>query len=109
MDSFALLEEKVRKAAALVRDLRRRNAGLEADVSEARKRTQRLEEELPELRTRVQELMKALQAAEKVPAPPPEEGRRLAAAEKELGALRQEREEVRQRIARLIETLDGLE
>jgi uncharacterized coiled-coil DUF342 family protein len=57
MDSFSLLEDKVRKAAALVRELRQRNQSLE----------------------------------------------------QELRSLRQEREEVRIRIARLIEVLDGLE
>ena len=109
MDSFALLEEKVQKAATLVRELRRRNQSLEQDAAEVRKRNQRLEEELPDLRTKVQELMKALQAAEKVPASSPEDARKLAAAEQEVKTLRQEREEVRGRIAKLVQILDGLE
>ena len=95
MDTFALLEEKVRKTAALVRDLRHRN--------------QVLEEELPKLRGRVQELLKALQAAEKGAGTSGEDARRLAAVEQDLKDLRQEREEVRVRIARLMEILDGLE
>ncbi|HUG52833.1 MAG TPA: hypothetical protein VMR21_04510 [Vicinamibacteria bacterium] len=109
MDTFALLEDRVRKAATLVRELRRRNQGLEQEAVEVRQRNQRLEEELPELRSRVQELVKALQAAEKVPASSGDDGRKLAAAERDLSALRQEREEVRVRIARLMEVLDGLE
>ena len=109
MDSFSLLEDKVRKAAALVRDLRARNASLEQELPEVRKRNQRLESELPELRTRVQELHKALEAAEKGVGEVGEDARKLAAAERELKGMKQEREEVRVRIARLIEVLDGLE
>jgi predicted nucleic acid-binding Zn-ribbon protein len=109
MDTFAVLEDKVRKAAALVRELRQRNQGLEQELPELRKRNQRLEQELPELRTRVQDLQKALLAAEKTPATSGEDARRLAATEQELKGLRQEREEVRVRIARLMEILDGLE
>jgi chromosome segregation ATPase len=116
MDTFSLLEEKVRKAADLVRDLKQRNQGFEREVPELRKRNQRLEEELPELRSRVQELQKALVAAEKTPGPSSEDARKLAASDQELkelrkdrDGLRQEREEVRVRIARLMEILDGLE
>ena len=109
MDTFALLEDKVRKAAALVRDLRQRNQKLEQELPELRKRKERLEEELPELRTRVQELQKALAAAEKIGPPSGEDARKLAASEQELKGLRQEREEVRIRIAKLMEILDGLE
>jgi chromosome segregation ATPase len=109
MDTFSLLEDKVRKAAALVRELRQRNQGLEQELPEVRKRNQRLEQELPELRTRVQELHKALEAAEKGVGDLGEDARKLAAAEQELKGLRQEREEVRLRIARLVEVLDGLE
>lgn len=116
MDSFSLLEDKVRKAADLVRELKQRNQGLEREMPELRKRNQRLEEELPDLRSRVQELQKALAAAEKGTTVAGDDTRKLAAAEQELKglkqereALRQEREEVRIRIARLVEVLDGLE
>ena len=109
MDTFSLLEDKVRKAAALVRELRQRNQSLEQELPEVRKRNQRLEQELPELRTRVQELHKALEAAEKGVGDLGEDARKLAAAEQERKGLRQEREEVRLRIARLVEVLDGLE
>jgi chromosome segregation ATPase len=116
MDTFSLLEDKVRKTADLVRELRQRNQGLEREVPELRKRNQRLEEELPDLRSRVQELQKALAAAEKGTTASGDDSRKLAAAEQELKGLkqeretlRQEREEVRVRIARLVEVLDGLE
>jgi hypothetical protein len=53
---------------------------------------------------------------EKTPAPSSDDARKaaegarkLASAEQELRSLRQEREEVRIRIARLMEVLDGLE
>jgi chromosome segregation ATPase len=77
MDTFSLLEEKVRKAASLVRELRQRNQSLEQELPEVRKRAQRLEQELPELRTRVQDLQRALQAAEKAPGPSSEDARRM--------------------------------
>ena len=109
MDTYSLLEDKVRKAAALVRDLRQRNQSLERELPEVRKRSQRLEEELPELRSRVQDLQKALVAAEKGAGASGAEAKRLAATEHELKVLRQEREEIRVRIARLMEVLDGLE
>ena len=109
MDTFSLLEDKVRKAAALVRDLKQRNQSLEREIPEVRKRSQRLEEELPELRSRVQDLQKALQEAEKGTGPSSEDVKKLTAAEQELKLLRHEREEIRVRIARLIEVLDGLE
>jgi hypothetical protein len=109
MDTFSLLEDKVRKAAALVRDLRQRNQSLERELPEVRKRSQRLEEELPELRSRVQDLQKALQAAEKGAGASSEEAKKLAVTEQELRLLRREREEIRTRIARLMEVLDGLE
>jgi predicted nucleic acid-binding Zn-ribbon protein len=118
MDTFALLEDKVRKAAALVRDLKQRNQSLERELPDLKKRNQRLEEELPELRSRVQDLQKALLAAEKVAPAPADDGlarklsaasQQLASSEQEVKSLRQEREEVRLRIARLMEILDGLE
>ena len=76
-----------------------------------------------DLRTKVQDLMKALQAAEKMPAPAPalsdddkrrlaaaeQDAKKLAAAEQDVKTLRQEREEVRIRIAKLLEVLEGLE
>ncbi len=109
MDTFSLLEDKVRKAAALVRELKQRNQSLERELPEVRKRSQRLEEELPELRSRVQDLQRALLAAEKGTGPSGEDVKKLAAAEQELKVLRHEREEIRARIAGLIEVLDGLE
>jgi septal ring factor EnvC (AmiA/AmiB activator) len=109
MDTFSLLEDKVRKAAALVRELKQSNQALERELPEVRKRSQRLEEELPELRSRVQDLQRALLAAEKGTGPSGEDVKKLTAAEQEVKVLRHEREEIRARIARLIEVLDGLE
>jgi chromosome segregation ATPase len=96
-NAFGLLEEKVRKAAELVKRLRRENKSL-AD-------------ELGGVRGQLQEAEKHLAALEKEARSAPAKGsrEREAAAEAELRALRQEREEVRRRIAGLLEILDGLE
>ena len=93
-EGFELLEEKVRKAADLVKRLRKAN--------------QDLEEERARLGTRVKEAERRLEALEKGHGSA-EEGRRREAVDEELGALRREREEIRRRLARLLEVLDGLE
>jgi uncharacterized protein involved in exopolysaccharide biosynthesis len=94
-DSFKLLEEKVKKAAELVRRLRDENHGLS--------------EELGKVRPRLQELEKSIQSLEKQRGASAEESRKLEALGSEVQRLREERVEVRQRIARLVEVLDGLE
>jgi predicted RNase H-like nuclease (RuvC/YqgF family) len=94
-DGFKLLEEKVKKAAELVRRLREENRGLA--------------EELGRVRPRLQELEKAIQSLEKQRGASAEEGRKLEALTGEVQRLREERTEVRQRIARLVEVLEGLE
>lgn len=94
-NAFGLLEEKVRKAAELVKRLRRENKGLEDELGHAR--------------GGLQEAEKRLSTLEKEAGAAPVRGRERDAAEQELRALRQEREEVRRRIAGLVEVLDGLE
>jgi septal ring factor EnvC (AmiA/AmiB activator) len=88
---FDLLEEKVRKAADLVRHLRKENGGLRERVEAAE--------------AQVREAAKRLQALERQ-APTAEVG---DGQEKELKALRQQRDEVRRRIARLLEVLEGFD
>jgi predicted RNase H-like nuclease (RuvC/YqgF family) len=92
---FALLEEKVKKAADLVTRLRRENGTLH--------------DEAGRLKARVQELERAAHAAPKERGPSPEEVRRVSALEQELKTLRQEREDIRGRIARLVDALESLE
>jgi chromosome segregation ATPase len=93
-DGFELLEEKVKKAADLVKRLRRDNKTLEDDLTKAK--------------WRLQEAEKRLEAVEK------DLAHRGDAAESEallaeVSSLKKEREEVRRRIAKLVDVLDGLE
>ena len=95
-DSFELLEEKVRRAADLVRRLRRENRTLEDDASKAK--------------ARLQEAEKRLSSVEKqLTAPSGPDPEVVKALEADLKSLRAEREEVRKRIGRLVEMLDGLD
>jgi predicted nucleic acid-binding Zn-ribbon protein len=94
-DSFELLEQKVRKAAELVRSLRAKNQALEQDVVDAK-------QGLKEAEKRLAALEKQRQSASA-------QSKQHAALEKEVGILREEREEIRTRIAKLVEVLDGLE
>jgi predicted nucleic acid-binding Zn-ribbon protein len=93
-EGFELLEEKVRKAADLVKRLRKANHDLE--------------EERSRLGARVKEAEKRLETLEKQRGSSPDAPRRDALAE-EVAGWRHEREEIRRRIARLVEVLDGLE
>lgn len=95
-DSFELLEEKVRRAADVVRKLRRDNRGLEEEAAKAR--------------ARLQEAEKRLAALEKqATAPAGADPEVVKALEADLKSLRAEREEVRKRIGKLVEILDGLD
>jgi predicted RNase H-like nuclease (RuvC/YqgF family) len=92
---FELLEEKVKKAADLVKRLRRENEALSTEQAR--------------LQGRLEEAERALAAAQKQRKTSDEAGHQLEALGQELKALRQEREEVRGRIEKLVEVLDGLE
>ncbi len=82
MDSgFELLEEKVRKAAALVKSLREENRALK----------------------------EAVQAAQKDKGASAEEHRRTAALEQEVKRMRDERTQIKDRIARIVAALDAIE
>ena len=94
-DPFGLLEEKVRKAAELVRRLRQEN--------------QDLQQEQGRMSSRLQEAERSVQALEKGRVAGAEEIRKAEGLGREVKALRAERDEVRQRIARLLEVLEGVE
>jgi chromosome segregation ATPase len=94
-DGFELLEEKVRKAADLVKKLRRENKALEDDLTKAK--------------GRLQEAEKRLLAVEKDLQHSGGKAGESEALAAELGALKHEREEVRRRIAKLVEVLEGLD
>jgi len=96
-DSFELLEEKVKRAADVVRRLRRENHGLEEQAAKAKAR-------LHEAEKRAHELEKQLSGASS--GADPEE---LKALQADLKGLRTEREEVKRRVSRLVELLDGLD
>ncbi len=91
-DSFGLLEQKVRTAADLVRRLREENRALHDELRRAQTRLKETEREL-----------------EGGGGPSADEAKRIEALTRDLKALRAEREEVRGRIAKLVEVLDGLE
>jgi uncharacterized coiled-coil DUF342 family protein len=94
MDSgFDQLEQKVRKAADVVRSLRTENKSLQ--------------EEMARLKGRLQDAEKA--SAEKPKGPPPEDTRKLEALGKEIEGLRAERDEIRRRIGKLVQVLDALD
>lgn len=93
-DGFGLLEDKVRRAADLVKKLRRENKALQDDLTKSK--------------WRLQEAEKRLDALEKEARPGVDEGAAAALGE-ELEALKQEREDVRRRIAKLVEVLDALD
>jgi septal ring factor EnvC (AmiA/AmiB activator) len=94
-EGFELLEEKVRKAADLVKRLRRAN--------------RELEEERGRMGARVREAEKRLDQLEKQRGAASDDGPRRDALTEQVAALRHEREEIRKRIAKLVEVLDGLE
>jgi chromosome segregation ATPase len=105
-DGFKLLEEKVKRAAERMRQLASENQLLKAAVAQG---TSSLEEAA----RRAEAADKRREAAEKrlreVPRINPEEAERLESLAGEVKGLRREREEIRARIAKLVETLDGLE
>ena len=94
-DGFEVLEEKVRKAADLVKRLRKANHDLE--------------EERGRLGTRLKEAEKRLDALEKQQSASTADARRGQAVSEEAARWRQEREEIRRRIERMVEVLDTLE
>ena len=94
-DSFALLEDKVTKAADLVRRLRKENRALGEDVARAK--------------AGMQEAEKKITALQREKATSAEQGQDTEGLRRELDALQRERTEVRSRIGRLVELLEGLD
>jgi phage shock protein A len=92
---FDVLEEKVRKAAELVTRLRKENQSLERGLAEAR--------------TRLAEAEKRLAAAEAQRGSADRASREAEGAARELLAFRREREEIKKRLAKIVEILDRLE
>jgi len=94
-DGFEQLEQKVKKAAEVVRRLQGENKELRAELVRAQ--------------GRIGEVERRLESADKRQATSDDDGPKLEALSREVRALRQEREEIRTRIARLVDVLDALE
>jgi prefoldin subunit 5 len=94
-DAFDVLEEKVRKAAEALKRLRGQNEELEKDRSK--------------LRSALQEMEKRVSGLEKQHKAAAADSGKLEALQEEVDELRGERQEIRRRIARLVEVLDTLE
>jgi len=94
-EAFDLLEQRVHKAAELVKRLRREN--------------HTLAENQARLQGRLEEVEKALAGAQKQRKASDQDAQQIESAGQELKLLRQERDEVRHRIEKLVEVLDGLD
>jgi predicted nucleic acid-binding Zn-ribbon protein len=94
-DGFLLLEEKVKRAADLVKALRQENKDLEQQRRQAEARLKDAEKGLATL-----EKQKGTAAADH---------QRVEQLDEEVATLRHEREEVRRRIAKLVAVLDEVE
>ena len=94
-DSFALLEEKVQKAADLVRRLRKENKTLTDEAARSKSALQDAEKKLVALQKEKAQTSDQSEAVDKL--------------RSEVGQLQKERTEVRNRIARLVELLEGLD
>ena len=94
-DSFALLEEKVGKAAELVKRLRKENKSLAEESSRAKSALQDAEKRLASLQKEKAQSDGSAEATEKLRG--------------ELNQLQKERTEVRNRIAKLVELLETLD
>jgi chromosome segregation ATPase len=91
-DSFKLLEGRIRRAAERLRQLQSEADGLRAEAQEARARAAAAEEKLA--------------AFDGAGAEPSSKAEALA---RELKVLRRDRDEIRDRIERLVELLDNVE
>jgi predicted RNase H-like nuclease (RuvC/YqgF family) len=94
-NSFELLEDRIRKAVELVKRLRKENRDLQDEIQKAR--------------PRLHELEKKVEAAEKHRGAAGADAAKLEGLTRELKELRHEREEIRRRIAKLVQALDALE
>jgi hypothetical protein len=94
-DSFALLEEKVHKAADLVKRLRKENKTLGEEAARSKAALQDAEKKLTALQKEKAQAADQSGAADKL--------------REQLDGLQRERTEVRNRIAKLVDLLEGLD
>ena len=94
-NGFDVLEDKVRKATELVKKLRKENEKLQAEIGELRPRLEKTEKQLAD--------------AEKKKGASAEDAKRVEELSAELAAVRKDKDEVRKRIAKLVDVLESLE
>jgi len=94
-DSFALLEEKVHKAADLVKRLRKENKSLGEEAARVKNALQDAEKKLAALQKEKAQSSESVEAVETL--------------RSEVGQLQKERTEVRNRIAKLVDLLESLD
>jgi len=92
---FDLLEQKIKKTAELVRRLQSENKTLAGQLAEAQ--------------TKLRQAVREGQEAAASRGPSPEEARKTEALARELDQLRGERQEMKARLARLVEALSALD
>jgi chromosome segregation ATPase len=94
-DSFELLEDRIRRAAERLKGLESETKTLRGELARAQKRAADAE--------------KRFEEAAGTEGPRTDASRRTDDLSREVKALQHEREEIRVRLARLVELLDGLE
>jgi predicted nucleic acid-binding Zn-ribbon protein len=92
-EGFKLLEDRIQRAAARLKELQAEARALRGELAEAKSRAEKAEHRLSEGRSDGDG----------------EEKRRAEALAREVKGLRREREEIHDRIARLVELLEGLD
>ncbi|MGA3100579.1 MAG: hypothetical protein ABSD61_01845 [Terracidiphilus sp.] len=106
MDDFSALEERVRRAVEMVKRERQARAAAEARVAELETHATESEARAAQAEARQAELeARAAQAEERAKAQLPV----VEQLKSELSALRAERDQVRERVERLLKQLDTLE
>lgn len=108
-DSFKLLEDKVQKAAVRLRELSAERETLRAEVAAAVTRADRAEAEAQSARARAEQAERELGAARESVRADDGEASRAEAAEQEAAQLRRRQDELRKRMAKLVELLESLE
>lgn len=94
-NAFDVLEDKVRKATELVKKLRKENDGLQGELDEMRLRVAKAEKQLGDA-SRQKKLGE-------------DDAHRVEELTSEVASLRKDREEVKKRIATLVDLLESLE
>ena len=88
MENLELLEERVRRVTEVIRGMRQENVQILAQLKESQERTRNLSETVAALQ---------------------EENRRGDELSRQLRLLQEERQEIRGRVSRMLETFSGIE